>query len=199
MISKNKKRKILIPKGIKLRKCYVQLGQINKLLSRLNSAKRNSSGRQMRIGAPPPPGTKLIRVKSDLFKRTSIPQSIENSGRLSKRTPKPNRRYVNDETLNSSTWNEKELSSGQQSEEEGEEDEDNDDNNRQRSPQTEPTRKNRNRIAVPKTVGSSSVHKELEKVTLTKRKIDYDDDDEKSATKQNKKVSKIDFILKFCL
>lgn len=183
MISKNKKRKILIPKGFKKRECSVQLGQINNLLSRFNSAKRKSLGKPLRIGAPPPPGTKLIRVKSDLFRKTPTPQSVGNSGRLSKRTPKPNRRYVNDETLNSSTWNDKEVSSEQQSEEESEEDE----TVRQRSPQTEPTRKNRNRIAVPKTVGSS-VHRELEKVTLTKRKIDYDD--EKPTTKQNKKVRK---------
>lgn len=185
MLSKNKKRKIFIPKGVKLRKCSVQLGQINKLLSRINSAKRKTLGKQLHIGTPPPPGTKLIRVKNDLFKKSSTPQSSGSSERVSKRTPKPNRRYVNEETLNSSTWHDKNVSSDEQSEEE-------DVDSRKKIPQTEPTRKNRNRTAVPKTVGGI-VHKELDKGALTKRKIDYESD-EKSAAKQLKKVSELDFM-----
>lgn len=177
MISKIKKRKIFIPKAVKLRKCSVLLGQIDNLISRSNSAKRKSyGGKQLRIGTPAPPGMKLIRVKSDLFKKTSTP--VANSERVSKRTPKPNRRYVNDETVNSSTWNEKEVSSDQPSEVE-------DEDRLRKSPQTEPTRKNRNRITVPKTV-SGAVNKEVDKLALTKRKIVYD---ERPGPKQHKKVS----------
>lgn len=175
MISKIKKRKIFIPKTAKLRKCSVLLGQIDNLISRSNSAKRKSYGKQLRIGAPAPPGMKLIRVKSDLFKKTSTP--LGNSERSSKRTPKPNRRYMNEETVNTSTWNEKEVSSDQQSE---------DEDRLRKSPQTEPTRKNRNRIAVvPKTVGGT-VNKEVDTLALTKRKIVYD---ERPGPKQHKKVS----------
>ncbi|KAJ6634704.1 hypothetical protein Bhyg_13281 [Pseudolycoriella hygida] len=169
MISKNKKRKILIPKNAKLRKCSVQLGQIDKLLSNL----KRSHGK-LRLGAPPPPGTKLIRVKSDLFRKVVAPPVT--SERVSKRTPKPNRRYMNDDTVSSTTWHEREISSGQPSEEEIE-------NERPKSPQTEPTRKNRNRVVAPKTVATAT-NKESDKLALTKRKISYD---EKPSPKQHKK------------
>lgn len=176
MISKNRKRKILIPKGVKLRHCSVQLGQINNLLSRMNSMKRKMYSKPLRIGAAPPPGTKLIRVKSDLFKKAPTPTPSTNSERVSKRTPKPNRRYVNEETVFTSTW--KEASSEEQSENE-------EVNRRQKSPQTEPTRKNRISVTAPKTVAGTSKKGGTEKVALTKRKIEYDYDE-----KQNKKVSK---------
>lgn len=110
MISKKQKRKILIPKSANLRKCSIQLGQIDNLLSRNNNSGKRKS--HAKIGTPAPPGTKLIRVKSDLFRKTSTPIA-NNSERVSKRTPKPNRRYVNDETVNSSTW--KDDSPAQQS------------------------------------------------------------------------------------
>lgn len=182
MISKMKKRKIFIPKGLQLRKCSVHLGQIDNLITRLHSKQRKSyGGKQLRIGTPAPPGTKLIRVKSDLFRKTSTP--LANSERVSKRTPKPNRRYVNDETVNSSTWNEKEVSS-EPSDDDGD-DADGDEDRLRKSPQTEPTRKNRNRIAVPKSVGSA-MNKESDKLALTKRKIQYD---ERPGPKQHKKVS----------
>lgn len=175
MISKNKKRKILIPKAANLRKCSVQLGQIDNLVTRINSAKRKTYGR---IGAPAPPGTKLIRVKSDLFRKTSTPMS--KNERVSKRTPKPNRRYVNDETVNSSTWNEKEENS---SNERSNEDEEEDDEDR-KSPPTTTLRKNRNRIPVPKSV-AAAMDKELDKMATKKRKRV----DERPGPRQHKKVS----------
>lgn len=182
MISKNKKRKILVPKSANLRKCTVQLGQIDNLV---NSAKRKTYGKQ-RIGTPAPPGTKLTRVKNEIFKKTSTP--VGNNERLSKRTPKPNRRYVNEETVNTSTWNEKETSSNPTSDEEEEED------RPQRSPQTEPTRKSRSRIAAPKTVGGT-VNKEVDRLAIKKRKIA---NDERPAPRQHKKVS-VEFIVLYCV
>lgn len=171
MISKNKKRKILIPKAANLRKCSVHLGQIDSLLSRINSTKRKSYGKSFRIGTPAASGTKLIRVKSDLFKKTSTP--LNNSERVSKRTPKPNRRYVNDETIISSSWNEKEITSEEV--EESEED--------RKSPPAEPIRKNRVKIG-PKSVINAA--KEKDRLAASKRKILYD---EKPGPKQHKKVS----------
>lgn len=190
MPPKNRKRKILIPKGVKLRKCSIRLGQIDKLLlSGMNSAKRKTYGRSATrpslLGAPPAPGTKLIRVKSDLFKKTVSPL-LGPSERLSKRTPKPNRRYVNDETLNTSTWHDKNAESENETSE-------NDDasvvnNRRQKSPHTEPVRRLRTSVVAPKTVAGVVKKGQSEKVALTKRKIE-NDYDQKSASKQ-KKVSK---------
>lgn len=127
------------------------------------------------MGTPTPLGTKLIRVKSDLFKKTSTP--LGNSERVSKRTPKPNRRYVNDETVISS-WNEKEDSSEQQSDVEEDVDEESD------------RTKNRTKTAAPKSVGSAA-NKEVDKLAPTKRKIRYD---ERPAPRQHKKVRETVFL-----
>lgn len=166
MISKKQKRKILIPKSANLRKCSIQLGQIDKLLTRINSTKRKSSS-QGKIGTPAPPGTKLIRVKSDLFRKTSTP--VASSERVSKRTPKPNRRYLDNETVVSSAWMEKEDSPAQQSNADDDED----------GKTTESNRKNRNKIPGPK---SRTVDKGEDK--LLKRKLV----DERPGPRQHKKV-----------
>lgn len=172
MISKNKKRKILVPKAAKLRKCSVQLGQIDNIITRINSTKRKTYGK------PATPGTKLLGIKNDLFRKTSTPLSNNSGERLSKRTPKPNRRYVNDETLNSSSWPDKAESSEQQSDEEDADDVESN------VPQSEPTKKIRNRIPAPKSV-TAKLNKGADKVALTKRKIVYD---ERPGPKQSKKV-----------
>ncbi|XP_037038335.1 AF4/FMR2 family member 4 [Bradysia coprophila] len=166
MISKKQKRKIFIPKAANLRKCYVQLGQIDNILTRINPTKRKSSGK---IGTPAPPGTKLIRVKSDLFRKTSTP--LATSERASKRTPKPNRRYVNEETVITSTWMEKEDSSVQPSEID-DDDEDMDER------MAESNRKGGNKIPGPR---SRTMNKGADK--LLKRK----NFDEKPGPRQHKK------------
>ncbi len=184
MISKNKKRKILIPKSANLRKCSIQLGQIDNIVTRMNSAKRKTYGTSNKVNRSvgTPAATKVSRMKNDMSKnKTSTPLFATNE-RISKRTPKPNRRYVNDETINSSSWNEKEEQS------EADEDEDNDDE------MEEEDQKSRNRIPAPKSV-AAALNKAAEKLALSKRKIVYD---ERPGPK-SKKVSNGDFFFVFLL